>query len=248
MKRPLALFAVLSVSLAAVPAAQNAPTLPAAKDLIAKHVAAIGGQKAFKAISSMRIRGRFEMAQSPGGDFEIIQARPDKMVQRIEVARMGHAESGYDGKIGWTINPQSGAELLVGRQLAELADDAWFDGTLHEADHVREMTTVEKTEFGGRPAFKIKVTLVSGHEEFEYYDVEQGWAIGSEARRDTQMGVLPTTSWLKEYKKFGTLMFPTVIVQRVLSSEQSLNVATLEYDVVQPKEFDPPPAVKALIK
>lgn len=248
MSRRLGQAALLAVLFDAALAGQNAPALPAAKDLIAKHVAAIGGQKAYKAIASMRMRGRFEFAQGPGGDFEIIQARPNKMVQRIDLPSMGRAESGYDGKMGWTINPQSGAELLTGRQLTELADDAWFDGTLHEPDYVRDMTTIEKVEFGGRPAYKVKVVFVSGHEELEYYDAELGWAIGGEARRDTPMGVLPTTSWLKEYKKFGALTFPTVIVQRVLSAEQSLKIATFEYDVVQPKEFDPPPAVKALIK
>ena len=248
MSRRLGLVALMALLFGAAPAGQTAPALPAAKDLIAKHIAAIGGQKAYKAISSMRIRGRFEISPTEGGDFEIIQARPNKMVQRIEVTGMGHAESGYDGKYGWTINPQTGAELLSGRQLTELADDAWFDGTLHEPDHVREMTTIEKTEFGGRPAYKVKVVFVSGHEETESFDAELGWAIGGEARRDTPMGVLPTTSWLKEYKKFGPLMFPTVIVQRVLSAEQSLKIATVEYDSVQPKEFDPPPAVKALIK
>jgi hypothetical protein len=210
-------------SLGVVPAVglQTPPPLPTAKALIAKHIAAIGGLKAYKAITSYRVRGRFEIAKGPAGDFEIIQARPNKMVQRIDLA-MGHAESGYDGKNGWSVNPQTGAELLTGRQLAELVDDAWFDGTLHEPDHVREMTTVEKTQFGDRPAYKVNVTFVSGHEEMEYFDAELGWAIGGESRRDTPMGVLPTTSWLKDYKKFGALMFPTTIVQRVLSSEQSL--------------------------
>ena len=248
MPRRLGLVTLLAVLLGAAPAGQTTPALPAAKDLIAKHIAAIGGLKAYKAISSYRARGRFEIAPTLSGDFEIIQARPNRMVQRIDVTGMGHAESGYDGKIGWTINPQTGAELLTGRQLAELVDDAWFDGTLHEPDHVREMTTIEKAEFGGRPAYKVRVVFVSGHEEMEYYDAELGWAIGGEARRDTQMGVLPTTSWLKDYKKFGALMFPTLIVQRVLSAEQTLKVATFEYDVVQPKEFDLPPVVKALIK
>ena len=245
--RHVGLVVVSAAVLGATPSAQNSPALPAAKDLIAKHISAIGGLKAYKAVSSIRVRGRFEIAQGPAGDFEIIQARPNKMVQRIDLS-LGHAESGYDGKIGWTINPQTGAELLTGRQLSELADDAWFDGTLHEPDHVRDMTTMEKAEFGGRPAYKVKVTFVSGHEETEYFDAELGWAIGGEARRDTPMGVLPTTSWLKDYKKFGALMFPTLIVQRVLSAEQSLKVATVEYGVVLPKEFDYPPAVKALIK
>ena len=45
---------------APVPAAQDAP-LPPAKELLAKHVKAMGGEAAFKTVQSMRASGRFEM-------------------------------------------------------------------------------------------------------------------------------------------------------------------------------------------
>jgi len=243
--------AALVIGLAgAAPAGQAAQApLPTGAELIARHVAAIGGEAAFKGIKSMRVRGRFELtAQAIGGDLEILTARPNRMLQRIDIPNVGRAETGYDGKIGWSIDPQAGPSLLTGRELSELVDDAWFDGPLHAADHVREISGVERVTFDQRAAYKAKVILTSGSDQVEYFDAETGWQIGMEGNRATSMGVLPTTTILRDYKKFGNLSMPTTLIQRAIGIESALRVTSCEYDVVTSSAFDIPPQVKALIK
>lgn len=229
--------------------AQPAPALPNARDIVKKHVAAIGGEAAFKAIKSVHARGKFEMPQQGvTGDLELLGARPNKLILRVDVAGVGHVESGYDGKNGWIIDPMSGPALLSGRMLTEAAEDAWFDSTLHEADHIKELTTVAKTEWDKRPAYQVKVVFNSGVEEMEYFDAETGFQIGSEAQRETQMGVLPTSTMLREYQKFGAIMEPTILMQRTMGIDQILHMSSYVYNDVAPNAFDPPPAIKALIK
>lgn len=234
----------------AAPRAQSASTsLPAARDLVARHVKAIGGAAAFAKVKSIRATGTFEMAaQGITGNLEMLLARPDKMLLRVDIAAVGHVESGYDGKIGWSIDPLSGPMLLTGRQLSELADDAWFDDALHAPDHVKALTTVEQTEFDKRSAYKVHVVYKSGNEQDEYFDAETGFEIGSEGKRDTQMGVVPTSTVLRDYQRFGPLMQPTTLVQRTMGIEQVLHLTAFEYDVVAANAFVPPPAIKALIK
>jgi hypothetical protein len=223
--------------------------LPSGREVIARHIKAIGGEDAFKGIKSIRVRGRFEMAaQGIGGDFELLSARPDKMLMRVEIASVGHVETGYDGKTGWSIDPLSGPALLSGRQLTEIADDAWFDSALHASDHVQEVVTVDREDFAQRPAYKVRVVFKSGQEQFEYFDVEAGWQIGTEGTRETPMGVVPTVSTLRDYKKFGALMQPTTLVQRAMGIEQTLHVTSCEYGVVNADAFDMPAPIKALIK
>jgi hypothetical protein len=228
---------------------QPTPTLPDARDIVKKHVAAIGGEAAFKAIKSYHARGKFEMPQQGvTGDLELMAARPNKLLLKVDVAGVGHVESGYDGKNGWVLDPMSGPTLLSGRMLTEAAEDAWFDGTLHAADHIKEITTLAKTEWDKRPAYQVKVVYNSGIDETEYFDAETGFAIGSEAQRETQMGVLPTSTTLREYQKFGTIMEPTVVMQRTMGIDQVLHLSSYVYNDVPPTAFDPPPAIKALIK
>ncbi|MCC7008065.1 MAG: hypothetical protein IT184_04560 [Acidobacteria bacterium] len=222
--------------------------LPSGRDLVARHVQAIGGEKALAAISSIRARGKFEIqAQGISGDLEILSARPAKLLSRVTVPALGRIENGYNGTVGWSVSPVSGPELLTGRQLSELADDATFDSQLHDASRVREMTTTGRIDFDGRPAYRVRVVLASGSEQIEYFDAEAGFQIGSEASRATAQGVVSMVNVLREYRRFGALVQPTVFVQRALGFEQRLTIASFEYDVVPPGAFDPPAEVKALI-
>ena len=231
----------------AAPAA--AAPLPSGKDIVAKHLPAIGGEAAFKAMNSIHAKGTFELpAQGVKGELEIMAARPNKMLNKVEITGVGHAESGYDGKNAWSIDPLAGPSLLTGRALSEMAEDAWFDGTLHASDRVKELTTIAKVEFDKRPAYQVKVVHISGVEEMEYYDVETGLHIGTESQRETPMGVLPIRGMLREYQKFGGLKQPTVLVQGTMGIDQVLRISSYEYNTVPATAFDPPPAIKALIK
>ena len=240
---------VAGVTLRAQQAAPAAAPLPSGRDVVAKHIAAIGGEAAFKAVKSVHAKGTFELpAQGVKGDLEILAARPNKMINRVEIPGVGHVESGFDGKNAWSIDPLAGPSLLSGRALTEMGEDAWFDGALHSSDRVKELTTVAKVEFDKKQAYQVKVVHTSGVEQTEYYDVETGLLIGSESQRETPMGVLPVKAMYREYQKFGGLQQPTVLVQSTMGIDQVLHIATYEYNTVPATAFDPPPAVKALIK
>jgi hypothetical protein len=224
--------------------------LPPAREIVARHVAAIGGEAAFAAVKSVRVRGRFELTgQNISANFEMVAARPSRLRLHADIPGIGVSESGYDGKIGWSLDPQTGPRLLAGRELDELAVDANFDATLHPAQLLKELTTIGRTSFDGRPAFKVRVIFNSGVEQIEYFEISTGLEIGWDSSRQMgQLGVVPTTTTLRDYKKFGALMQPTTTMQKALFIEQVLRVASCEYDVVADNAFDPPAQVKALIK
>jgi hypothetical protein len=223
--------------------------LPSAKDVIAKQVTALGGAEAFGAIKSIRQRGRFEMAaQGIGGDVELLSARPAKTRQHIEIPGIGSTDAGFDGTIGWSLNPMTGPSLGKGKELAQARDDAQFDGALHLPALIKEMTTVARVEFDGHQAYKLKVVTTGGIERFEYFDVDSGLMVGIEGDAETPMGTVPQTMMMRDYKKFGALMQPTTLVVRAMGAEQLLHITSVEYDVVPPDAFDLPPQIKALIK
>jgi hypothetical protein len=243
----LVVMTILVVLQGVGPAARQAP-LPSGREIVARHVAAIGGADAFRAVTSMRVRGRLEIpAQKIAGDLEILSARPAKMLYRVTVPALGRIENGYNGKIGWSTSPMTGPELLSGAQLSETADDAWFDGPLHAEGHVRELTTLTRMQFDGRDTFQVKVVFASGNEQMEYFDAATGFQIGTEASRATPKGVVPTVNILRDYRNFGALMQPTTVVLRALGFEQIMTVTAFEYNTVRDSEFDAPASVKALV-
>lgn len=240
---------VTCVALALVAAGGQESALPSGQDLVRRHVAAIGGEAAFKAIQSMRVRGRFEITgQNISAEFEQLAARPDKLLMRADIAGVGHTEQGFDGKTAWTIDPQAGPRLLTGRERDETIADAIFDAPLHLPQHVKQLTTLGRVVFDGRVAYRVKVVLTTGVEQEEIFDAETGFEIGWEASRATPLGVLPTTAILRDYRKFGAIMQPTTLVQKALFIEQMLHITSVEYNVVPASTFDAPPSIKALIK
>jgi len=240
---------LLVASSQAIRAANQDAPLPQASDLLAKSAAALGGLDAWKAVKSVRGRGTFEMAaQNLSGSVEIIQARPAQVRLSVSISGMGTIENGSDGKIAWSMDPMSGPSLMSGKALTDAISEAQFDGAFNGPEIVKEATTLAKTTFGNRPAYKVRVVTKFNSESTIYLDAETYYPIGMEKVSETPMGSLPTTTSVGEYKKFGAFMQPTVIVQSAMGFDQVIRFTSYEYDVVPPSAFDLPPAIKALIK
>ena len=243
-----ALAAVLVVTQGVVPSGQE-QKLPTAREIIDRSVKAGGGAAAIQAIKSMHAKGVFSITgQALSGEMEMWAARPNKLLMRVTVPAIGMIEEGFDGKVGWSIDPIQGPSLVTDRRLSERADEAWFDAELHAPDYVKDMSVVGREKFDGRDVYRLKVLTVRGNEQFELYDVNTGMQAGVEASRDTPLGIIPSVMILKEHQKFGSVLMPSRLVQRVLGQEHQFSFTSYEFDTVPATTFDLPPTIKALIK
>lgn len=250
-RRPGAWWISTLVGLAmgvAVVAGEQAP-LPPAAALFAKYVDAIGGEAAWKAVTSSRVTGVTEFpAQNIKGTFEIVAGRPNRLILRMDIGGLGRAEAGFDGTIGWTIDPMVGPSLITGAPLSEMKNDSHFDAPLHPADLVASAVTTARTEFDGRLAFKVAITYVSGQKRDEFFDVDTGLLLGTEGESDTPMGKVPSRNVLRDYRSYGALKQPSRLIQTSMGIEQHLIVETMEWNGVPASAFEPPQVVRALIK
>lgn len=243
------LFAPLYAQAPAKTAASAA--LPDARTLINKHIKAIGGREAILAHTSMHGTGTVSVPkEGMTGQIEVFGAAPNLQVVRITMGGIGEIIEGFDGKHGWSVNPVTGPTLKVGKELDQVKLDADFYSDLRDPKTYPEVKTVEKVTFDGRPCYKVSLKRIDGSEDFDYYDVATGLRAGVEGTRETQMGTITQTSVESGYKQFGKLMQPTELVTttKPASVEQRITLETVEYDTVEPSTFDPPAAIKALIK
>lgn len=243
-----ALAVVLVAAPSATPAGQE-KKLPTAREVVDRSLKASGGAEAFKSIKSMRVKGTFSIVgQALTGEIDMMAARPNKQLMRVTIPAIGTLEEGFDGKIGWSISPLQGPSLVVDRQLSERADEAWFDAELHQDDFIKEMSVVGREVLEGRDVYRLKVVTLRGNEQFELYDVENGLQVSTEASRDTPLGIVPSKAFMKEYQKFGSVLMPTRVVQKVLGQEHVFAFTSYEFDSVPADAFDLPLPIKALIK
>lgn len=247
MLRTLRFIPALALLLApAVAQAQTA--LPAARDLVSRHVAAIGGRDAILAKASLRTIGTFEMpAAGLKGDLTVVQSKDGRTAMKIVVPGMGELAGGYDGTTAWSMNPMQGARVLEGKELTQMKEDAGFLTLLRESPAIASMETVEKTTLGGVACYKVKVTYTSGRVSHDCYAVDSGLMAGTITTQESAMGTLEITNLMSDWKEFGGVKFATRLRQQAMGQEQVMSIASVEFDNADDaKMFELPPAVKAL--
>ena len=106
MKRVIMYFAVCFFLVSLITANGFAQT---ADQVLEKMIAAQGGRKALEAIDDTTYSGTMEMPQmGMSGSMTMYQKEPDKMRLDIEIMGM-MVTMAYDGKIAWTVDPNTGA-------------------------------------------------------------------------------------------------------------------------------------------
>ncbi len=224
-------------------------SLPSARSIIDRHVAAIGGREAVLSHSSTKATGTFSVTSAGmSGALEVYASKPNKAVVKIKIPGVGEIVEGFNGTHGWTVSDMTGPMLLDGKQLEEKKFDADYYSDLHDASRYESMTTVEVTEFDSRQCYKIRLVRKGASEDFEFYDVKTGLKAGRTGTRETPMGTVTGTSIESDYKKFGNLLVPTMVKNSVMGVQQVITIESIEYDTVQASVFDPPAEIKALIK
>jgi hypothetical protein len=232
------------------PAQTAAPqTLPTPQEIFAKHVNALGGREAMLAYSSRKVTGTVSMpASGMNGTVEIFQAKPNKFLMRITLPGVGVMEDGYDGTVGWGNNPLTGPQLLQGQQLVDKQEDAVFHADLDVERRYASMKTVERTDFDGRPCYKVVLTRKSGGEDVVFFDVATGLRAGSILSRESPMGPINATAYEGDYKQFGKVKYATRLRIMTMGIEQVMTLTNVEHDIVDPSVFAIPAQIKALIK
>lgn len=240
----------LAASLAFVPsiAIAQATPLPAARDLVAGHVVAIGGRDAVVRHPFFRAKGTFEMpAAGMTGELDIAGGQPNLVLMKITIPGAGEMLQGFDGTNGWSMDPFQGPRLIEGAELAQMMDEAEFASVLRESANIASMETTEKVTLGGEECYKVKITWKSGRESSDCYSAVSGLLIGGFVKQESPMGSIEAVSEFKEYKDFAGLKQPTKVILTVMNQQQVMTITSYEYGPTQPGAFVPPAAISTLI-
>jgi hypothetical protein len=229
--------------------AASVTKLPAAADVIAKSLKALGGRDAILKHTSTRLKGTWSMpAQSVNGEFEMFQAKPNRRAMRMKVGEMGEIVNTFDGKAGWVISPFAPPTLLEGKMLEQARDDADYYSILHDPASYRSMETVALTQFDNRECYELKVVLNSGRENREFYDVKTGLLAGVRGTQESPQGSSEAVLTLQAYQKFGDLQQVSKMKIQSEQGDVTITVTSVEYDTVPDSQFEAPAEIKALLK
>lgn len=239
---------VLSAPVALGPELLWAQALPDADALIASHVEAIGGREAHLSPTSIRQVGTVTvLGIGISGEFEILHILPDRMLTRINLPGMGEVLSGFDGGVGWSLNPLLGPMLMEGDELVHTGERSHVLASLRDDSLVPLRETVELSDSAGEACWRVRMTWVSGRESFDCFSTASGLLIASDDRQTSQMGEVPVSVRFGDYRTFEGMTVPTRILQSSMGQEMEIVIREVAIDDVDPSRIDPPAAVRSLL-
>jgi hypothetical protein len=220
-----------------------------AKEILERYAKAIGGQEAFRKHKSQHATGTVSMpAQNMNGKMEVFAARPNKLLIKMSLPGIGDLNTAYNGSAGWIYSQITGAMMLEGKMVEQMAAQAEFDQALHNPADYQSMELLGAEEFSGEDCYKVKLVHKTGFESTEYFSKKTGLQKGFTATQDSPLGTITATTVVGEYKKFGDLLLPSRVTQTAAGIETLMTIDEVEFDTVDPSVFEPPAEVKALLE
>jgi hypothetical protein len=221
--------------------------LPTPAALLARYVDALGGESALRKHESSTRKGKMSIAaMGMEGSSTVLAAAPDKIVMNIETG-MGAMNQGYNGEVGWSDNPMTGATVLDGEQLSNMKQQADYYMPLNYPKHYSTMETVEEVDWNGTPAYKVKVVSSTGRESSHFFDKTTGLLLGIQGIQAGPMGESEVKIAFSDYKDFGGVKIPAKTLLDVQGMQIEQTVETVTFNDVDPAAFEPPEAIKSLL-
>lgn len=240
----LAGAAALSVALCGAAHGQTAD------ELVAKNLAAHGGEANIKAISSLRQTGKLE-EQGIVILLSMDEKPADLLRQSVSIQGMTQIQA-YDGAEAWQINPFQGRrdpERMGEDDTRDFAEGADFYGPL--VDYAKKGSKVEyvgHAQVDGDDALLLKVTLKNGDIYSYFLDPDTYLEIRTERQMFVRGSVRESFTNLGSYKKVNGVYFPFSLEEgsvRSPGNSAKITITKIEANVDIPDAEFKMPASKA---
>ncbi len=233
---------------APAPTATETRPLPTAEAIHAKMIDFMGGREAFAEIGPVESIGTFSVpAMQMSGAMRTWSAPPNLMKVEVEIPGIGASLTGFDGTVGWSIDPVRGASLMEGEMLDQIKDEANSTAELDLLKRYDSATVTGREVFEGVECVVLK--LVRGKTVEERFIVEDtGELKGRRAKAPSPMGEIPTITVNEAWKTIGKHKVPSRIVMKMMGMEQVMTIDEIKSEELPADTFALPPAIKALVE
>jgi outer membrane protein assembly factor BamB len=219
--------------------------LPAAGDLFARHLEVIGGADALRARKSMHIEGTIEIlgAGITRTAMTLDVQAPDRWHLRYDLGKYGAVQRGFDGKVGWQLDPFYGDELKAGDALHEAARAQRLQGAADFASIYTHMGTVGRATFDGRDCWTVKATHAQGGSRTLYFEADSGLLAGRDGQAESLVH-------FANYERFGDLLLATKMTVLIpeTGAEETYRIDSVAFDETPSSTFDLPEAVLRMLR
>lgn len=223
---------------------QAAPDKRSVDEILEKYVQAIGGRAALQKITSRVSKGTFELSSLAGvkGTLEAYEKAPNLEVATLTFPGIGTAAQGFDGKVAWELEPDSGVvhdkaglELAAARRSAEFYEEI----KLKELFPRMILKGVEKV--GVRKAYVIEALPEVGNPERFYFDTQTGLLIRKDSVEEGDAGKRSVEEYYDDYRAVDGVKMPFRVHQISPGTDLTIKLSEVKQNVhIDDAKFNKP--------
>ena len=217
------------------PAPSPTPTEQAAIDqILERYEKALGGPEAIAAITSLRMKGTFDVAEIAGmvGTIEGWRKEPKKTLTVMEFPRIGTLKKGFDGETHWVQTPIGTYTDNSPQEIAELERDSEVFSAGKIKSAFESMKLEYNARINGREMRVIEGKPAKGPAEKLFFDVENGLLVRWDmARRAPKRGTVFVKVHLDDYRDIGGVKMPFNVRFAFESFNFRIKLAEVEHNI-----------------
>ncbi|MFZ6178356.1 hypothetical protein [Nannocystis pusilla] len=209
-----------------------------AEQVVAKHLAALGGEGKLKATKTLVFRGEYQEGGSVDA-FVAYRARPNKL--RKEGTHEGKAfVKIFDGDKGWLAEGDAPMGPVPAEHAVKMKQHAEFDDALIDAaarGHKVELVGAEDVK--GSKAYRLQLTLASGDVEQRWLDATTFLDVKRTVTFKDQAGAQKTKHvTFSDWREVGGLKFSFTSEGELDGKIGKVKILSIEVDgVIDPSKF-----------
>jgi outer membrane lipoprotein-sorting protein len=203
-------------------------------EIIAKSIEARGGEAKLRAVKSIRLTGKIEVAPGMVAPMTMYLKRPEMVRMEFTVQGMTGIQA-YDGKEGWDIMPFQGkkdAEPMAADDVKLMEAQGDIDGPL--MDYKAKGNTVEylgKDKVEGSDAYKLRVTRKNGIVETYFIDADTGLEVKTITKAKIHGNETEEETTNSDFRTVDGLVFPFAIESGTVGSTQKQKITVEKIEI-----------------
>jgi hypothetical protein len=172
---------------------------------------------------------------------------PDKILNVTTMPGIGTNEAGYDGKIGWSVSPMTGAVPLIGAPLQQLKVSIRFNAAQVADSNYTRLLKLPRDSIDGRAVNPVLTVAANRDSATYYFDAQSGLL---SAMRVFRAGGQPSDSatlmLFGDYRKVDGALMPTKLTVRVRRREIVTQTTVYDHAPIDSAKFIAPAALREL--
>jgi len=183
--------------------------LPGIDKILDKYIEASGGRVAWQKLNSRESKGVVDVpAMNASGSVEVYEKAPSKVLVTITISGATFSQ-GYDGKVGWSSDPQNGLREQTGDELAETQRDADFYLPLDMRTMYSKFNVTGTEDVNGHRAYAVEATPPEGGDPDKlYFATDTGLLVRTISQRHTPDGVFAIQEDFSDYRQVDGITVP----------------------------------------